>query len=158
MSTRELAAFGMLPTEIAVARSYGTLQALRQGWHCEFVLPDVFRTAWRFGGPLACISALSMHEGRARGCADADIPFDEPLHVAVPRNSVGSPPAELLAERWGIPVSHRPVLHWGTADALSGDRRAVSAETARQQALRCRARDETQSGREAARGSQTREG
>lgn len=141
VSTRELAALAMLPTEIAVARSYGALQALRQGWHCESTLPELFRTAWRFGGPLACVSALSVHEGRARGWTDADIEFDEPLHVAVPRNSVGSPPAALLAERWGIPVAHRPVLHWGTADALSGDRRAVSGETAHRQALRCRARE-----------------
>ncbi len=141
VSTRELRDLGIDGTALEIMRDYGVLQPVRQGWHCTSDLPALHRLAWRFGGPLACVSALRLHEGRASGLSDREIVIEEPLHIAIPRNAVGAPSPELLARRWGIPVPQPPVLHWGTDDARSGDRRAVSADVAHRQAAICRSID-----------------
>jgi hypothetical protein len=139
VSTRELASVGIAPTTLEVLRSYGVLQPVRQGWHCASDLPEINRVAWRLGGPLACVSALRFHHVQAvrRVGIEIELEIGEPLHIALPSNSVGPPSSELLAQRWGIPAPQRPVVHWGTAEALSGDRKVVSLDVARAQAARC---------------------
>lgn len=139
VSTRELRNLGLDAIALEINRDHGILQPVRQGWHCTSDLPALHRLAWRLGGPLACVSALQLFEGRTSGLDDRDIVIDEPLHIAVPRNAVGAPLPEVLARRWGIVAPQPPVLHWGTADARSGDRRVVDGDVASRQASRCRA-------------------
>lgn len=137
VSTRELTAIGVDPTTLELYRDRGALQAVRQGWHCHPSVPDVVRLAWRFGGPLACVSALAYYEA-----LDRAEPIDErtvgiALHVCLTENAIGPPAPALLARRWNIPEPHEPVIHWSSRAYGSGDRRAVSRAVALRQADRC---------------------
>lgn len=149
VSTRELRAVGVDPTMIELYRDYHALQAVRQGWHCHPGVSALVRLSWRFGGPLACVSALEFH-GRVQTQSDqtqSDQPQSgiwhdgrtAPLHVCVPANARDLPSPALLAQRWGIERPLEPVVHWSTRDQLSGDRQAVSRSTALRQADRCTA-------------------
>lgn len=139
VSTSELRSVDLHQTLLELYRDYRALQAVRQGWHCSPELPQVIRLAWRFGGPLACTSALEYHKAAENG-----IPLDEwtitlPIHVCVPSNAPRVPSPELLACRWGIPVPDAPIIHWSTTDFHSGTRAAVSPSRAAAQAARCAA-------------------
>ena len=139
VSTRELRAVGVDPTMIELYRDFHALQAVRQGWHCHPNVSALVRLAWRFGGPLACISALEFHEG---GHTEHGVRHDgstAPLHVSVPTNARDLPSPALLAQRWGIELPLEPIVHWSTRDHASGDRQAVSRTTALRQADRCKA-------------------
>lgn len=142
VSTRELTAIGVDQTTLELYRYYGSLQAVRQGWHCAPSVPDVVRLAWRFGGPLACISALAFHDALATGVPISSAIIGERLHVCLRENSVGAPAPALLARRWGIPEPLEPIIHWSSIDARGGDRRAVSRATALRQADHCDRRSE----------------
>lgn len=137
MSTRELRRLGVDQTMLELYRDFGSLQAVRQGWHCSPRLPDVLRLAWRFGGPLACVSALALHHACQADIAISAASVPQPLHVVVPANTPRIPSAALIARRWQIPVPQEPVIHWSTADFVSGNRQAVSRVVALQQADRC---------------------
>ena len=137
VSTGELRALEVYPTMLELYRDYAALQAVRQGWHCLPSVPDVLRLAWRFGGPLACVSALAFHDAQARGTTISGAVIAQPLHVCLPRNTARVPSAALLARRWGILEPLQPVIHWSTTTARSGDRRAVSRDEALRQADRC---------------------
>lgn len=137
VSTRELRAIGVEQTMLEIYRDYTSLQAVRQGWHCAPSVPDIVRLAWRFGGPLACISALALHDARAHGEPIATAHIAQPLHVCIPSNAARVPTAELLARRWGISVPLEPIIHWSTNDHLSGNRQAVSRTIALRQADQC---------------------
>ncbi|MEN9621190.1 MAG: hypothetical protein RL499_1383 [Actinomycetota bacterium] len=65
VSTRELKALGVDQTLLELYRDYRSLQAVRQGWHCHPDVAPLNRLAWRFGGPLACVSALAFHASGA---------------------------------------------------------------------------------------------
>jgi hypothetical protein len=138
VSTRELRAVGVDPTMLELYRDYGSLQAVRQGWHCHPDVSPLHRLAWRFGGPLACVSALEFHASAntQSGLSDA---IDTPLHICVPGNTRSVPSPHLLAERWSIPIALQPVVHWSTRDSRSGNRLAVSRSVALRQADRCTA-------------------
>ncbi len=137
VSTRELRDIGVQPTSLELYRHYYSLQAVRQGWHCAPTVPQVSRLAWRFGGPLACISALALHAVRDGYGESADTSVAQPLHICVPSNRDLVPSPALLARRWGIELPLPPVIHWSTADYRSGDRRAVSRVVALRQADSC---------------------
>jgi hypothetical protein len=142
VSTAELRAIGVTPSTLDLFRTYASLQAVRQGWHCAPEVPDVVRLAWRFGGPLACMSALeydqavALDELRPGGLSHVER-IAQPLHVCVPRGTARVPSPELLAARWGIPVALAPIIHWSTADYRSGDRRTVSIAVAQRQSRSC---------------------
>ncbi len=159
VSTRELRAVGVDPTMLELYRDYGSLQAVRQGWHCHPDVSSLNRLAWRFGGPLACVSALEFYAGSgdrdgdragagagAGAGADAGDNSSPPesetaltaLHVCVPGNRPVVPSPHLLVERWGIALPPQPIVHWSTRDATSGNRLAVSRAVALRQADRCR--------------------
>lgn len=115
--TRELLAIGENDELIRIARNYGAITHVRQGW---WALPDTPARelrAWRSGGRLACVSALAFH-GVIHELGD-------PLHIEVAAASKG-------ARVPGV------VVHW-SRDQSDGDRRAVSVEVARRQASRCHA-------------------
>ncbi len=139
MSTRELRQLGIDQTTLELYRDYGSLQAVRQGWHCSPRLPDVIRLAWRLGGPLACVSALDLHQAKEAGIAISAVSVPQPLHIVVPANTPRTPRPALIARRWGIAMPCNPVIHWSTADYLSGDRQAVSRAVALRQADHCSA-------------------
>lgn len=136
-STSELRSLDVDPTALEIYRDYGALQAVRQGWHCLPSVPSVVRLAWRFGGPLACVSALEFYRGRPLGEDAAAALVTQPLHVCLPGNAARIPSPELLARRWGIAEPMPPVIHWSTSDYRSGDRRAVSPAAALRHADRC---------------------
>ena len=138
VSTRELRAVGVDPTMLELYRDYGSLQAVRQGWHCHPDVSQVNRLAWRFGGPLTCVSALDFYAGTGMSLAAADASPTR-LHVCVPGNIPSVPNPRLLAQRWGITMPLDPVVHWSTRDAQSGNRLAVSRAVALRQADRCSA-------------------
>lgn len=156
ISTRELRALDVDQVTLELYRHRGTLQVVRQGWYCTPSTPAVVRLAWRFGGPLACVSALQFHAALTTTAPRVHahhplhddgwrgpIPLrgvDEPLHVCLRSDSASPPPPGLLARRWCIPEPIGPVLHWSTHDHASGDRRAVSVETALRQSRQCPAR------------------
>lgn len=145
VSTAELRSLDVDTGELAIYRVYAALQAVRQGWHCLPATADVVRLAWRFGGPLACVSALAFHDalegGALEGRAlDIERLIEQPLHVCLPANTPRVPNPRLLARRWGIDEPLAPVIHWSTVGFRSGDRRAVSRDVALQQANRCDAR------------------
>jgi len=140
ISTSELRAAGVSQTTLEVCRSYRSLQAVRQGWHCEPAVPDVIRLAWRFGGPLACVSALEFYEALDSGEPDRVAEIAQPLHICVSAGAARVPTPELLAQRWGVVEPLTPIIHWNTNDRHSGDRRAVSRAVALRQADRCDAR------------------
>ena len=139
VSTRELRDIGVQPTTLELYRHYYSLQAVRQGWHCAPAVPAVSRLSWRFGGPLACVSALDLHASRGDAEATLRLRIAQPLHVCVPSNRDRVPSPDLIARRWGIELPLPPVIHWSTADFHSGDRQAVSREVALRQADRCAA-------------------
>lgn len=137
VSTRELAAVGVDPTTLELYRDRGSLQAVRQGWHCHHSVPEIVRLAWRFGGPLACESALAFHDALVTGSPITAEVIGERLHVCRQSNAVETPSPALLAQRWGIDEPLEPVIHWSSRAAASGDRRAVSRAVALRQADRC---------------------
>ncbi len=137
VSTRELYALDVDPTALEMYRDYAALQAVRQGWHCLPAVPNVVRLAWRFGGPLACVSALTLYHARDLDTSIADALAGQPLHVCVPSNAARVPSTALLARRWGISEPLEPIIHWSTHDAHSGDRTAVRRAVALRQADRC---------------------
>jgi hypothetical protein len=136
VSTRELLFVGIDQSMLELFRDYGSLQAVRQGWHCSPQLPAVIRLAWRFGGPLACTSALEFYEAAEHGIPRDGLSIAQPIHVCVPSNAPRVPSPDLLARRWGIPVPDAPIIHWSTADFHSGTRAAVSLSSATAQAAR----------------------
>lgn len=140
VSTRELAAIGVDPTTLELYRDRGSLQAVRQGRHCHPTVPGVVRLAWRFGGPLACVSALAYYDALDRGDPIDEQTIGTALHVCLTDNSIGPPPPALLARRWGIAEPREPVVHWSTRAHRSGDRRAVCRAVALRQADRCERR------------------
>lgn len=137
VSTRELTAIGVDPTTLELYRDRGSLQAVRQGWHCHPSVPNLVRLAWRFGGPLACVSALTFYEALDRGNPINEQTVGTTLHVCLTENAIGPPPPALLARRWGIAEPSEPVVHWSTRSHGSGDRRAVARAVALRQADRC---------------------
>ncbi|MBX9471097.1 hypothetical protein [Microcella sp.] len=139
VSTSELRNVGVDATTLEMYRHYQSLQAVRQGWHCAPSVPQVSRLAWRFGGPLACISALQLHASHGERDLGMTPHIPQPLHVCVPGNRDRVPSPELLARRWGIETPLPPVIHWSTADFRSGDRQAVSRSVALRQADYCAA-------------------
>lgn len=139
VSTRELDVIEIYPTLLEILRDYGALQAVRQGWHCAPELPAVIRLAWRFGGPLACTSALEFHQALENNTPLSELSITQPMHVCLPSNAPRVPSPQLLARRWGIPVPDAPIIHWSTRDHRSGTRSAVSLSRAVAQAARCTA-------------------
>lgn len=142
VSTSELRSVHVDQTHLELLRDYGSLQAVRQGWHCEPALPDVVRLSWRFGGPLACVSALAYYayldSGRdLRALELDDLSGDGRLHVCVVSNQPRIPSPALLARRWSIAEPREPSIHWSTDAFFSGNRRAVSRRVALWQADRC---------------------
>ena len=137
VSTRELRELGVDQTTLELYRDYGALQAVRQGWHCSPDLPSVLRLAWRFGGPLACVSALQLHAAELAGAQITSATIPEPLHVVVPTNTPRVPNPSLLARRWNIDEPLTPVIHWSTSDVHSGNRQAVSRTVALRQTDHC---------------------
>jgi len=140
VSTSELRAVGVDQTTLELYREYGALQAVRQGWHCEPRIPEFVRLAWRFGGPLACASALEFHQALVSGDLAATTDIPQPLHVCIARGTARVPSPALLAARWNIAMPLAPIIHWSTSAAHSGDRRAVNRAVALRQADRCDAR------------------
>lgn len=114
--TRELVAIGIDGEWIRIARNYGALIHVRQGWWALPGTPEVLLRAWRTGGRLACVSALAFHE--------VVLDVGDQLHIEVAAASKG-------ARQPGTCV------HWSTSQS-NGDRRAVSVEVAWRQATRCR--------------------
>ena len=114
--TRELLAIGENDELIRIARNYGAIIHVRQGWWALPDTPSLELSAWRAGGRLACVSALAFH--------GETFDLGEPLHIEVSAASKG-------ARAQGV------VVHWSSSQA-NGDRRAVSVEVATQQASRCR--------------------
>jgi hypothetical protein len=115
--TRELIAIGENDELIRIARNYGRILHVRQGWWALPGTPEVLVRAWRAGGRLACVSALAFH---------GVLPdLGDPLHVEVGAASKGARTPDV-------------VVHWST-DQSDDDRRAVSVEVAVRQARRCRA-------------------
>lgn len=134
-SRRELLAAGWSETDFWFALYYGNLDRIRQGWYASSDLADDARAAWRAGGPLACVSAL-IHHGMldvsampdASSMPDASATTNESaLHICLPHD--GHVPKGAPAE---------VVVHWSTADHVSGTRRAVSPQVALRQARVCR--------------------
>lgn len=142
VSTRELNALGVWQTPLELYRDYGSLQAVRQGWHCAPDLPEVLRLSWRFGGPLACTSALRYHQLIDSGQPITAVNIPQPLHVVVRSNTARVPSPSLLARRWGIDEPREPIIHWSTAEFRSGNRQAVSRTVALKQADCCHPRAE----------------
>ncbi|UYN84020.1 MAG: hypothetical protein KIT89_01965 [Microcella sp.] len=142
VSTSELRSVHVDQTHLELLRYYGSLQAVRQGWHCHPSLPDVNRLAWRFGGPLACVSALAYYDALDSGREPTtltlgDLSDDGRLHVCVVSNQPRIPGTALLARRWSISEPREPSIHWSTAAYRSGDRLAVARHVALLQADRC---------------------
>jgi hypothetical protein len=139
VSTRELRQLGIDQTMLELYRDYGALQAVRQGWHCSPRLPKVIRLAWRLGGPLACVSALDLHQATEAGIAISAASVPQPLHIVVPANTPRLPSPALIARRWAVAMPREPVIHWSTADFFSGNRQAVSRAVALRQTDHCAA-------------------
>lgn len=127
-SRRELLAVGRLhgwtETDLRFAQDYGYLDRIRPGWYASADLPADARAAWRAGGPLACVSALAHY-----GLLDHDHQCHQlTLHICLTRN--GRLPVTAPADL---------VVHWNTADRLSGTRRAVAPLVAARQFRSCAA-------------------
>jgi hypothetical protein len=116
MRTRELLAIGENDELIRIARNYGRILHVRQGWWTLPGTPNVLVRAWRAGGRLGCVSALAFH--------GVTPDLGDPIHIEVAAASKG-------ARTPGV------VVHW-SSDQSDGDRRAVSVEVAVRQANRCR--------------------
>jgi hypothetical protein len=114
--TRELLAIGENDELIRIARNYGRIRHVRQGWWTLPGTPHVLVRAWRAGGRLGCVSALAFH--------GVSPDLGDPLHIEVAAASKG-------ARTPGM------VVHW-SSDQSNGDRQAVSIEVATRQASRCR--------------------
>jgi hypothetical protein len=114
--TRELLAIGMDTEMIRWSRNYRKLIHVRQGWWALPGTNEVLLRAWRAGGRLACVSALTFH-GRT-------LDLSEPLHIEVPEHS-------------SRPRTPGTCVHW-SRDQANGDRRAVSVEVAWAQTVACR--------------------
>jgi hypothetical protein len=115
------------PEHVRISCNYGNLLMIRKGWYCHpRVRPDVI-AAVRVGGRLACVSALAYHD-------DDESP--PRLHVALPPGSAR--PRRPDNHRTRLMSDDGVVVHWSSVP-LSGDRAAVSRETARRQAYTCRA-------------------
>lgn len=146
ISTRELRSLDVDQVALEVLLRRGALQAVRQGWYCTPATPAVVRLAWRFGGPLACVSAVQFLDDIAGLERDAEtnrgpmpvFGVNEPLHVCLRSDAVSPPSPALLARRWRVPEPREPIIHWSTRDYVSGDRRAVSRDVALRQATHCR--------------------
>jgi very-short-patch-repair endonuclease len=78
-ATYELHADGHTREHIAAAVRAGSIERVRQGWYSGRDIHPLLREAARVGGPLTCVSALSLH--------GAWTPHDIDLHVAVPSNA-----------------------------------------------------------------------
>jgi len=139
VATRELReGLGDWPGMIPMLRDYGLVVPLRQGWYGAPWLPADADIAWRCGGSLACVSALEFHGELAK---PLDVPWGigaaRPLHICVPSTTPRITAPWMLVPRGARYRPLRPVVHWSTRDARSGDRRAVSIPIARAQAARC---------------------
>jgi hypothetical protein len=144
VATHELLAIGVGAVEIEMRTSFarhGRLVRLRKGWYGDPSLPPEVVLAWRFGGPLACVSALVYHGELAREAHESPEPHDsaEPLHVCVRSNTSRTTPPYDVQYYFGGPLHPAPVVHWSTSDRNSGTRRAVSPAVAWAQARQCRA-------------------
>ncbi|WP_394770083.1 type IV toxin-antitoxin system AbiEi family antitoxin domain-containing protein [Lacisediminihabitans sp.] len=126
----ELGSHGYSPELIGMLVDYGRIIRVRKGWYATTDTDDALIRAWRVGGRLACVSALAHHG------------FGEPdqlaLHVSVPRTASRLRTAHDYRQRLAEHPDAAIVVHW-TRRPVPGDRRAVDAEFAREQAAVCRA-------------------
>ena len=79
--TSELLAAGDEPEWIRISRNYGRLIHVRKGWWALPGTPAVVLAAWRAGGRLACVSALSFH--------GATLEIGDMLHIEVAADGKG---------------------------------------------------------------------
>lgn len=134
VATHELLAAGIAEESIRMLEGLKRLRRLRKGWYGAPDLADDIVLAWRFGGPLACVSALVHHGTIPPDEADPA----EPLHICVRSSTPRTASPFQLVRLVGDPEFTRPVVHWSSRDHRSGDRRAVSIEVALAQARHCR--------------------
>lgn len=120
-STRDLHRWGLDDVTIRLLVGYGrSLIRVRRGWYALPGTSQAVRDACRWGGRLACASALLHHGVRA----------DEGgrLHVELPANAV-------IRREAGDLGTVR--LHWARRGS-PGDRAAVDVNAAHRQLLACR--------------------
>ncbi|TXN31526.1 type IV toxin-antitoxin system AbiEi family antitoxin domain-containing protein [Lacisediminihabitans profunda] len=125
----ELASHGYSPEIIGMLVDYGRIIRVRKGWYAITDTDDALLRAWRVGGRLACVSALAHH-----GLGEPD-PLA--LHVSVSRTASRLRTAHDYRERLAEHPDPAIIVHW-TRRPVLGDRRAVDAEFAREQAALCR--------------------
>ena len=80
--TRELVGVGIDEEWIRIARNYGKLIHVRQGWWALPGTPEMLLRAWRAGGRLACVSALAFH--------GVSLELGDHLHIEVSAASKGA--------------------------------------------------------------------
>lgn len=118
-SAGDLHAMGLSDVDIRLFAGYGSLIRVRRGWYASPDADPLVVEACRFGGRLACVSALAFrgelvnHAGR--------------LHIELPANAIVRVPDDQRA---------RVRMHWARHPS-PGDRAAVGVEAARRQALAC---------------------
>jgi len=112
--TRELLADGLDPQLIRMAVDYDRVIRLRKGWFATRDTSDEIVRAFRFGGSLACRSALDYYDGRSP---------TGPLHVAVAHPERVPAAAGVIVHRTRTPIDRR--------------RPAVPLDEAERQAARC---------------------
>jgi predicted transcriptional regulator of viral defense system len=125
----ELAAHGFSPEIIRMLVDHGRIFRVRKGWYATTDTDDALIRAWRVGGRLACVSALAHH-----GLGEPD-PLA--LHVSVPRTASRLRTANDYRLRLAEHPDSAIIVHW-TRRPIPGDRSAVDAELAREQAAACR--------------------
>lgn len=124
----ELCSRGLSPELIWLLVGYGRIIRVRKGWYANKDSDDALIRAWRVGGRLACVSALAYH-----GLGEPD-PLA--LHVSVPGTASRLRTAHNHRERLAEHPDPAIIVHW-TRRPVPGDRSAVSAEFALEQAERC---------------------
>src|SRR4051812_8104914 len=118
-STGELVRGGYPHELIRVFGSYGVVVNVSHGWWALPGLAAAVGLARQLGGRLACVSALEYHGQLTVGSSD-DIQGHYGLHIALGRSA---------KRPHGVDVT----VHWSRR-RLDGDRQAVSAEVAWEQA------------------------
>lgn len=118
-SATDLHEMGLSDGDIRLFAGYGILIRVRRGWYASPQADPLVVEACRFGGRLACISALSF---RGASCT-----HDGRLHIELPSNAIVRVPE---TER------NRVRMHWARHPS-PGDRAAVGVEAAQRQALTC---------------------
>lgn len=118
-SVRDLHGWSLSDTDIRMFTGYGLLRRVRRGWYCTPDAPAEVVEACRWGGRLACVSALRYRGVRA--------PDDGRLHIELPANAV---------VRAGESGRDSVRLHW-SRNIRFGDRAAVDTDCAVRQAIAC---------------------